>query len=522
VPGELYIGGMGVARGYLRSPEQTAERFVPHPFSTVSGRRLYKTGDLVRYWPDGAIEYLGRLDHQVKIRGYRVELGEIEARLREHPQIREAVVTAHDDGSGGKRVVGYVVRRDAGQFDMAAIRHFLKERLPEYMVPSACVFVAALPLTSNGKVDRKALPPPDAPGQARNRYIAPRTPVEKILAEIWTDLLTAPSIGVEDNFFDLGGHSLLAIQLMHRIQKSLGISLSLTAVFEAPTLAGLSERVEQGRAGASLLVPLRASGSQPALYCLDPTGSHVSAYQALAKGLNLNRPVYGLELRPSVAAQDALVLAIAQEQAAAIRSHQPDGPYHLLGWSLGGVFAVAVAHALERQGQSVGFLGILDTQARLQTYGTEENQDPLAELAEYVHLDRRHDVLSISDQDRLALLNQLAEAGTDDRPEVVIRWAQTRGLLAGEMPAEALKLRYFLLRNAAHFMKTGLVPCLRAPIHVWWTSDTLQRYGRIPIAWEDYTSAGIHVEVIDGDHMEVVKNPHIIAKIDQCLASLDR
>jgi acyl-CoA synthetase (AMP-forming)/AMP-acid ligase II len=213
--GELYLGGAGLSRGYLGRPDLTAERFVPHPFA--DGACLYRTGDRARYRPDGTIEFMGRYDHQLKIRGFRVELGEIEARLREHPAVSQAVVAVWEDGAAGRSLVAYVVPRE-GTLDEAALREFLKERLPEYMMPGDFVPLGALPLTANGKVDRRALPSP-AERVKRREHVAPRTPVEEKIARIWAEMLGVPRVSVEDDFFALGGHSLLAIPLMYRIQR---------------------------------------------------------------------------------------------------------------------------------------------------------------------------------------------------------------------------------------------------------------------------------------------------------------
>lgn len=523
VPGELYIGGMGLARGYLRAPEQTAERFLPHPFSAVSGSRFYKTGDLVRYWPDGAIEYLGRLDHQVKIRGYRVELGEIAACFLEHPQIRDTVVTAEEDGSGGKRLVAYVVGRHGDPFDVAALRHFLKERLPEYMVPSAFVFLAALPLTSNGKVDRKALPPPDAGGQLRNRYIAPRTSLEKIIAEIWTDLLKVPSIGVNDNFFDLGGHSLLAIQLMHRVQKSVGRRLSLTTIFHAPTVIQLADFLSRASAVAPTpLVALPAAGVRPPLYCFDPTGRHIGAYDALARSLDGQRPVYGLELGHLLHQNwnEISITSIAEGHADLIREHQREGPYYLLGWSLGGVIALAVARVLEQKNQPVAFLGILDTQARMSVYD-HEDVDVLDELAEFLNRDRRKEFFALPSSERDALRKRLMGLSIEERIEHAVRWAVENGFLPMDSPMETLKLRYALLKDAALVLHRYKGQPLTVPIQVWWTTMTVGSEGQPPLDWTHYTTGTVRVDLVQGDHLSVVENADVLQQIAGTLADLD-
>ncbi|HZI04645.1 MAG TPA: amino acid adenylation domain-containing protein, partial [Archangium sp.] len=257
VAGELCIGGVGVARGYLGRPELTAERFVPDA-GGEPGARLYRTGDKVRWLADGQLEYLGRADFQVKVRGYRIEPGEVEAVLLAHPAVREAVVVAREGASGNKRLVAYVVAREGQPAEASALRTWLKGKLPEYMVPSAFVLLEALPLTSSGKVDREALPQPGSEHQPSSEsQVAPRTPLETALAAMWTELLELERVGVQDNFFELGGHSLLATQVASRIRATFGVELPLRTLFEAPTVEALAARVEAalGNAASSTGAP---------------------------------------------------------------------------------------------------------------------------------------------------------------------------------------------------------------------------------------------------------------------------
>jgi acyl carrier protein len=246
VPGELHIGGPSLARGYINRAELTAEKFVPHPFSRQPGQRLYKTGDLARYLPDGNIEFLGRLDHQVKIRGFRVELEEIEAVLSEHPSVLAAAVMVGEDPSGNSRLNAYVAR-DAGKpLTPEELRGFLQAKLPDHMVPAAFVVRDELPRTPQGKIDRRSLsafePLRPPVGQS---YVAPRTPLEEKLVEIWSQLLGLEQVSVDDNFFDLGGHSLLAMQLIARVQKAFHVELPVRALFNSPTVAGVAETITQ-------------------------------------------------------------------------------------------------------------------------------------------------------------------------------------------------------------------------------------------------------------------------------------
>jgi len=239
VTGELYIGGAGLARGYVGRAGLTGERFIPNPYG--EGDRLYRTGDLVRYLADGNLEFLGRLDHQVKVRGYRIELGEIEAKLLEHPAVGQAVVVAREDEPGDKRLVAYVVAAAEAAMDVGDLRTHLKRSLPEYMVPSAYVVLEALPLTPNGKVDRRALPAPGGDAVIRGEYVAPRNPTEEVLAGIWSEVLKLDRVGVHDNFFELGGHSLLATRVMARIRDAFKLDLPLRALFETPSVGELAD-----------------------------------------------------------------------------------------------------------------------------------------------------------------------------------------------------------------------------------------------------------------------------------------
>ncbi|HKH45576.1 MAG TPA: amino acid adenylation domain-containing protein, partial [Thermoanaerobaculia bacterium] len=252
VNGEIRIGGPGVARGYLGREDLTAERFVANPGAAVAGSRWYRTGDLARWQSDGTVEFMGRLDHQVKVRGFRIELGEIEAQLQSHPSVWETVVLAREDRPGEKRLVGYVVGREGSTPDPDRLREHVASKLPEYMVPAVVVILDWLPLTANGKVDRKALPAPDAGDFQRSEHVAPRTELERRMCRIWEELLGLAQVGIDDNFFDLGGHSLLATQVVSQVRSALGLELPLRGVFENPTVRGLCERLPELRGGSVL------------------------------------------------------------------------------------------------------------------------------------------------------------------------------------------------------------------------------------------------------------------------------
>jgi amino acid adenylation domain-containing protein len=357
VRGELYLGGAGVGRGYLRRPELTAERFIANPFSDGPESRLYKTGDLARYLPDGNIEFLGRIDDQVKIRGYRIELGEIEAALIRYPPVNEAVVLAREDIAEDRRLVAYIVLKPSVLSTRREIRSFLKETLPEYMVPSAFVFLDSLPLTPNGKVDRKSLPVPDRAGVGHtSEIVSPRNEVERRLAKIWKECLGVSSLGIQDDFFELGGNSISAVRLLTRVEKEFGRSVSLATLFEGPTVEKLADLLRHG--GKTLkwnwLVPLQPVGSLPPVFL-------VHASRELAQQIGTDHPIYGLRPHGLDGRRAPLrVEEMAVDYVTEVRMVQPKGPYIIGGYSFGGVVAFEMAQQLRRQGQEVKLLVLLD------------------------------------------------------------------------------------------------------------------------------------------------------------------
>ncbi|KAL1915185.1 uncharacterized protein VTP21DRAFT_7461 [Calcarisporiella thermophila] len=378
--GELYIGGVGVARGYLNRPELTAERFLPDPFAGDAEARMYKTGDLARYLPDGNLVYLGRNDQQVKIRGFRIELGEIEARLHEHPLVAEAVVVAIGE-EANKRLVAYVTVKSNLQpateeaDDVAkALRSYLATRLPDYMVPTAFVRMDALPLNSNGKLDRCALPMPGENAFVRQAYEPPQGTIESAISNIWADILNIARVGRHDEFFMIGGHSLLAMRMVSRIRHILGFEISLRTVFEAPTIAKLAPRL--GESGTTqeesfhVLLPIKPQGSRAPLFCVHPVLGLSWCFIGLSMHLPPDQPLYGLQARGFF--EDVTIASTLDEMVfdyiAQIRRVQPHGPYHLLGYSFGGLVAHTMAAHLEKQGERVALVALMDTPADYHTH----------------------------------------------------------------------------------------------------------------------------------------------------------
>lgn len=516
VVGELCVAGVGVGRGYLCNPAKTAGVFVPHPFAKDPGARLYRTGDMAYYLPSGVIQFLGRMDHQVKVRGFRIELGEIESQLLEYPDVHEAVVVVKEDARGDKRLVAYAAGRASGD----ALREFLRERLPDYMVPSGIIVLDSLPRNTNGKIDRRSLPEPTG-RDPQQTFVAPCTDMEATLALEWGGVLGLPQVGIHDNFFDLGGHSLTAVQLVSRIQKMARNPIALLDLFQAPTIAGLAERISgQAATASSPFVVLQAGREGAPLFCFDPTGTHVSAYQSLVHALGNDRPVYGLALgwifsEPWTALSMDLITA---RYAAIIRERQPDGPYHLLGWSNGGAIALAVGRLLERQGQSIAFLGILDTQPQT---ASESRSSVADELNPYIQGNRKEAFLALPESERQALKDTLEGLCEEDRVDYAIRWAQDRKLLSREesdASVAALKVAYALDRETARALRDAMQDPLHAPIHAWWTSATLGKHGKAPVDWALYTGGTVEIGTILGEHADAVRSIQVHQRISEILA----
>ncbi|HKP74027.1 MAG TPA: amino acid adenylation domain-containing protein [Longimicrobiaceae bacterium] len=358
LPGELYIGGVGVARGYLGRPGLTAEKFVPEPFAGP-GERMYRTGDRARWLCDGNLLILGRTDHQLKVRGFRVEPGEIEAALRRHPAVRGALVVAREDVPGDKRLVAYVV----GDADAASLREHLRQSLPEYMVPAAFVRLDALPHTPTGKIDPRTLPAPEYGAAAPELDDAPRSVVEVQLIQLWEELLGVDVVGPTQNFFDLGGNSFLALRLFAQVNRMLGCDLPVATLFAGATVRHMAEAIEeQQRAAhvpASPVVALRAKGTLPPLFCVHSADRQVFGYVNLVRRLGADQPVFGIQDLADDLGRP--VARIAREHVDAIRALQPEGPYYLAGWSFGGFVVHQMAGLLEQEGHEVAFVGLVDT-----------------------------------------------------------------------------------------------------------------------------------------------------------------
>lgn len=369
--GEIFIGGVGVAWGYLNRPELTAERFIDNPFTP--GEKIYRTGDLAKLKPDGDIVYLGRIDHQVKVRGYRIELGEIEHNLGKQEGIKQAVVIAREDTPGIPRLVAYVVL-ESGQTGIPEKSMLdkwddaLLGVLPEYMMPDDYVLMDIIPSTPNGKIDRKALPKPDYSHINRSdKYVAPRTSNEKLVTEIWEELMGLNQISIFDNFFQLGGRSLIAVKIMARLEQETGKRLPLATLFEYSTVEKLASRLEIDAESITWesLVPIKPQGNKMPLYIVHGAGLNVLLFNALAMNMDDQQPVFGLQAKGLNGIDEPLDVMeeIASNYVEEIINHDPVGPYAVAGYSLGGLIAYEMAKQMLALGKDLKMLAMFDTYA---------------------------------------------------------------------------------------------------------------------------------------------------------------
>ncbi|MGI4806439.1 MAG: non-ribosomal peptide synthetase, partial [Janthinobacterium lividum] len=370
--GEIFIAGDGVARGYLNKPDLTAARFYDDPFDKIPGNKMYRTGDLGRFLQNNEIEYLGRADHQVKIRGHRVELGEIEALLSKQEKIVQTVVIVREDLPGNQQLVAYImapsVNKNIEQQWISIWKIALKEALPPFMIPAQMVLLDDFPLTPNNKIDRKALPKPaDLAAANMAKITAPRTSVEKMVADIWCEVLGRSFISIYDNFFEIGGHSLLAVQIMNRIEKETGKRLPLASLFESSTIEALALLLQMD--GESItwdaLVPIKPKGNKTPLYIVHGAGLNVLLFNTLAMNLNPEQPVYGLQAKGLNGVDEPLdkLEDIAAYYVSEIAKHNPNGPYVLAGYSFGGTIAYEMAKQFQAMGKKIKILALFDSYA---------------------------------------------------------------------------------------------------------------------------------------------------------------
>jgi len=507
VLGEICIGGEGLARSYFKQAELTAEKFVPDPFSAEDGARLFRTGDIGRYLPDGKVEYQGRRDHQVKVRGFRIELGEIETQLESHPNVHQAVVVASDNERGDRQLLAYIVAAGAAPGDKE-LRGYLRRKLPDYMIPAAFAVLDSLPLTPSGKIDRHALPARlGTRSDLEEAHIAPRDDIEKRLALIWERVLGLQSVGIRDSFFDLGGHSLLAVRLVWEIEKELGQRLPLVSFFHDPTIEYLASLLRQDVRSISwpTLVKIQADGPKPALVCVSMPNVNALGYRTLARCLGPDQPVFGLQAQYPEDLEGehskAAVDSIATEYLEALRAVQPRGPYQFVGLCRGAHIAFEMARRLEDEGEEIAFLGIIDTWVMENTYNYFWQVEYYATRFVWLTM--------LGLKNKLNLVKRKADHSVDktDDGQVVITAE------SAEPKQKPFKV-YFPGPDYVPTSLGGRIAVFRT------RRQPRNRIRDLHLGWGKLAKGGADVHFIPGDHDSVLKEPHVqslAAKLKQCL-----
>ncbi|MBD2494913.1 amino acid adenylation domain-containing protein [Nostoc sp. FACHB-280] len=508
VVGELYISGDGLAKGYLYRPDLTKERFIDHPWMT--GDKLYRTGDLVKYLPDGNLEYLGRRDEQVKIRGFRVELGEIASAIAQHPDVQEAVVITSNNHLENPRLLAYIVT-DKSDI-IPDLSYYLQHKLPNYMLPSAFILLDALPLTPNGKVNKAALPQTEIIQQnSQISKIAARNFNELALVKIWENILNTHPIGIKDNFFELGGHSFLAVRVMAQIYDKFGHNLPLSTLFENPTIEELAEIVSQPlrETSNSPLVAINSTGNRLPFFCIHGAGGNISPYFKLSRILGEDYPFYGLEYQPDPEQPDIIsVEKLATRYLKEIRQLQPNGPYLLGGHCYGGILAFEIAQQLQKQGQKVGLVAIIDAILPETTIVTSPDDDAkfLLRLAEETKIWNDINLsLSFEEMRDLSLHEQFNLI--NQKANFIFSEAEIQDFLHHY---KVFKANVQAMRNYVPQVYPDALTILRAEEEIvhdfdnpeWTTNDPF-------LGWGKYGSASTQVIEIPGNHFSILLEPHI-------------
>jgi amino acid adenylation domain-containing protein len=499
--GEICIGGEGVARGYLNEASLTAQRFVPDPLSP--GHRMYRTGDLGRWTPGGDIEFLGREDQQVKIRGYRIELGEVEHHLLHLDGIREAVVLTREERPGEQQLVAYVVTEEQTLLKARVIawRQTLKNTLPPYMIPPVYVPVPEMPLSASGKVDRKALlqtPRLNAVGELSRR--PPRSPIEKTVTGVWSQVLDVDQLDIDDDFFELGGHSLIAMEMMTMLEERTGKRLPMASLFEAPTIEKLSRLLEsEDRLYWGSLVPIKPSGTKPPLYIVHGLGLTVMVFRGLAQHVDPEQPVFGIQARGLNGEEEPLytIEEIAASYVEDIVAHNPQGPYCLAGYSLGGLIVFEMARQLRAMGREIKLLAVFDTYA-----GDLQPSD--GKLTRLMHKIKRQP---------FKFLFFLGEFLKTPRTVIDYQWLLLRRRFEkrtapGQKPPEdtvgkitaamdAAKAGYHLRVNEADVLEL-----LRVKERIFFLYDPIY------LGWKPFVKKGIRISEVPGDHLTFLQPPN--------------
>lgn len=530
--GQLYIAGANLARGYL-SAKPTALRFIPNPF-TENGERLYQTGDLARYRSDGSIQLLGRADRQVKVRGFRVELDEIELALSQLPAVHQVAVIDAAANHNSARLFAFVTLHGEHNDSAQQLQQQLGQHLPEHMLPRLRI-VPQLPLLASGKIDRQNLSQQAQQWMQQGQTAPPRNDLEALLCQLWAEVLGLEQVGVDDDFFAMGGHSLAAVKLASRLQKLLSSPITVNAVFNAPTVAAFAQLIEHELALSPLvdLTALAGIKSQaplletaPNLFCFHPSTGHVHDYRSTAEHLP-QWQLWGLQAHDSALLNQSDDLQqLARHYVQHIRQQQAHGPYHLLGWSLGGLVAIAAAAELEQAGESVSFLGIVDSQRHGQSMQQDNDTEVLHalldEAMEQLDDNSKARMASLDAHQREQLIQQLSNCEPQQRSQHLSTWAQDLGLELAHENWQLLNQRLQQDQKIQHMIEHFQTPKIQVAPHIWWASDTLERFTENLQAdhWQNLGSAPRRLSTIQAQHLDILQQASWQQQLQDDLNSL--
>jgi len=502
IPGEIYIGGIGVARGYLHRPELTAQRFIPNPYietplQNSQFNRLYKTGDIARYLPDGNIEFIGRSDNQIKIRGYRIELGEIENILSQHRAIAQVAVVTNTDN---QYLIAYIVFNPNLTVTTAKLQQFLQGKLPNYTIPSAFVVLPSLPITPSGKVDRNALKALNS-NNLELSYVAPRTAVETALTTIWAQILKIEQVGVEDNFFALGGDSLLAVNLLEQINQQFAQNIPLSALFSAPTIDQFAPLIEKNHTEHwSPIVPLQSKGSNPPFFCVHPIFGVVLPYYELAYHLG-TQPFYGLQafgldgVNPPLTSIEEMATCYIK----AMRQVQPQGPYQIGGWSFGGLVAFEMAQQLQQAGDEVSLLAIIDTRSPISS-----NRISFYEGWKFLFITATRSIYPFI-FDYWSIISDRFPRSLKRTTISTLLPQETKLRMLDELTVHRL-LQVFAANSRATL---NYAPQEYSGAIALFSSETFKNSQDPTLGWNQLAASGVQVHSISGNHLSMLKQPHV-------------
>ena len=497
VPGEICISGIGLARGYINRKELTADKFIDHPFE--HGEKLYKTGDIARWLPDGNIEYLGRVDHQVKIRGYRIELGEIEASLLKYETIKTAVVIQREDESGEKYLCAYVVTEK--DIPIPEVRAYLATKLPHYMIPQQLIPIHNIPLTQNGKIDRSKLPKLNT--MSNSNYVPPRNEIDSSLIDIWSSILGVNNIGINDNFFELGGHSLKGLKLFENIKRMFNVQLPLSLLFQKATIEQLSDVISRNKGiDSECLIPIQnRTNKDSQWFIVHGQGGGILNYYDLARELGENKTVYGLQ---SIGYDDNRFPNLSVEEMAVryieeIKQVKKEGPYTLLGWSFGGIVAFEMARKLEELGDKVSFLGLLDVH-------------PIEQGKEILSLNIRNAFEELEKfNDQLGIEKNSFEQMSEEQliESLLKKFTLNENSCQQNFEDPMMNKLKVMIANRYAYLKYNCKQKIKADIFLFNASindiHPLVDYNR----WNEYTSGEVYALQVPGSHLSMLEKPHI-------------